>query len=237
MNFLCRNLIKLVIKMKLACLILLLSLSGVQARVWSQANILKLSVNDKSMVEAIDLLQKKTQLKFVFNHEELSRYRVSAQIHGKTLEEALDILFNDKPLKYEITGEHVVIFKTATTQQQTPKMIDITGVVVDENGGALPGVTVMLKGTSLGTATDVNGNFKLKIPESADPGSLLCTFVGMKDKEIKLIKGQTNYKVTLEEQTQALEDVVVTGYSNVKKSAKPDRKWWSTERNYAKSGR
>ena len=218
MNFLCRNLIKLVVKMKSACLILLLGLSGVQAHAWSQTSMLELSLNDKSIVEAIELLQKKTQLKFVFNHEELNNYRVNAKIQGKTLEEALDILFSDKPLKYEITGEHVIISKTTEVQQQQPqKMTEITGVVVDENGGALPGVTVMIKGTSLGTATDINGNFKLNIPETNTPNTLICSFVGMKDKEIQLVKGQTNYKITMEEQAQTLEDVVVTGYFQRKK--------------------
>ena len=218
MNFLCRNLIKLMIKMKLACLVLLLSLSGVQAHIWSQTSMLELSVNGKSMVEAIEMLQKKTQLKFVFNHEELNNYRVNAKIQGKTLEEALDILFSDKPLKYEITGEHVIISKTTEKQQQqTPKMIEITGTVVDENGSALPGVTIMIKGTSLGTATDVNGSFKLQVPESNTPNNLLCSFIGMKTQEIKLVNGKTNYKIVMEDEAQKLEDVVVTGYFQRKK--------------------
>ncbi len=218
MNLLCRNLIKLMIKMKLACLVLLLSLSGVQAHVWSQTSMLELSVNGKSMVEAIEMLQKKTQLKFVFNHEELNNYRVNAKIQGKTLEEALDILFSDKPLKYEITGEHVIISKTTEKQQQqTPKMIEITGTVVDENGSALPGVTIMIKGTSLGTATDVNGSFKLQVPESNTPNNLLCSFIGMKTQEIKLVNGKTNYKIVMEDEAQKLEDVVVTGYFQRKK--------------------
>ena len=218
MNLLCRNLIKLMIKMKLACLVLLLSLSGVQAHVWSQTSMLELSVNGKSMVEAIEMLQKKTQLKFVFNHEELNNYRVNAKIQGKTLEEALDILFSDKPLKYEITGEHVIISKTTEKQQQQiPKMIEITGTVVDENGSALPGVTIMIKGTSLGTATDVNGSFKLQVPESNTPNNLLCSFIGMKTQEIKLVNGKTNYKIVMEDEAQKLEDVVVTGYFQRKK--------------------
>lgn len=217
MNLLCRNLIKLMIKMKLACLVLLLSLSGVQAHIWSQTSMLELSVNGKSMVEAIEMLQKKTQLKFVFNHEELNNYRVNAQIQRKTLEEALDILFSDKPLKYEITGEHVIISKTTEQQQQTPKMIEITGTVVDENGSALPGVTIMIKGTSLGTATDVNGSFKLQVPESNTPNNLLCSFIGMKTQEIKLVNGKTNYKIVMEDEAQKLEDVVVTGYFQRKK--------------------
>lgn len=204
--------------MKLACLVLLLSLSGVQAHVWSQTSMLELSVNGKSMVEAIEMLQKKTQLKFVFNHEELNNYRVNAQIQRKTLEEALDILFSDKPLKYEITGEHVIISKTTEQQQQqTPKMIEITGTVVDENGSALPGVTIMIKGTSLGTATDVNGSFKLQVPESNTPNNLLCSFIGMKTQEIKLVNGKTNYKIVMEDEAQKLEDVVVTGYFQRKK--------------------
>ena len=105
-----------------------------------------------------------------FPQKESNNYRVNAKIQGKTLEEALDILFSDKPLKYEITGEHVIISKTTEKQQQQPqRMTEITGVVVDENGGALPGVTVMIKGTSLGTATDIDGNFKLNIPETNTP--------------------------------------------------------------------
>ncbi|MEQ2452353.1 SusC/RagA family TonB-linked outer membrane protein, partial [Odoribacter splanchnicus] len=165
-----------------------------------------------------EMLQKKTQLKFVFNHEELNNYRVNAQIQRKTLEEALDILFSDKPLKYEITGEHVIISKTTEKQQQqTPKMIEITGTVVDENGSALPGVTIMIKGTSLGTATDVNGSFKLQVPESNTPNNLLCSFIGMKTQEIKLVNGKTNYKIVMEDEAQKLEDVVVTGYFQRKK--------------------
>lgn len=217
MNFLCRNLIKLMIKMKLACLILLLSLSVVQAKVWSQTNLLELRVSDKSMVEAIGLLQKKTKLKFVFNHEELSVYRVNTQIEGKTLEEALNILFTDKPLQYEITSEHVIISKAPVQQQQVKEMQTVTGNVVDENGSPLPGVTVLLKGTSLGTATDANGKFTLQVPAGDATNTLVCSFIGMKNKEVQLVKGQSNYKIIIEEETQKLEDVVVTGYFQKKK--------------------
>ncbi|MFR1603082.1 MAG: SusC/RagA family TonB-linked outer membrane protein, partial [Odoribacter splanchnicus] len=117
-----------------------------------------------------------------------------------------------------ITGEHVIISKTTEKQQQqTPKMIEITGTVVDENGSALPGVTIMIKGTSLGTATDVNGSFKLQVPESNTPNNLLCSFIGMKTQEIKLVNGKTNYKIVMEDEAQKLEDVVVTGYFQRKK--------------------
>lgn len=218
MNFLCRNLVKLMIKMKLACLVIILSLSSLQAKVWSQQERLNLKFDDMNIVQVFELLQKKTNLKFVFNHENVQQYRVDAKIQGKTLEETLDLLFADKPLKYEITEEHVIISNASKMQQQqAPRMTEITGIVIDENGVALPGVTVMLKGTQLGTATDAMGNFKLNFPESGQQHSLICSFIGMKNKEIKLVHGQTNYKITLEEESQTLKDVVVTGYFQRKK--------------------
>lgn len=206
-------------KMKLACLIMILSLSSLQAKVWSQQERLNLKFNDMNIVQVFEVLQQKTNLKFVFNHENVQQYRVNADIRNKTLEEILDQVFADKPLKYEITAEHVIISKTSTPANvpQTTEAIEITGIVVDENGSALPGVTIMIKGTTLGTATDIEGKFTLKLPETESTQTLHCSFVGMKSKEIKLVKGQTNYKITLEEEAQALDDVVVTGYFQRKK--------------------
>lgn len=217
MNFLCRNLIKLMIKMKLVCLVIILSLSSLQAKVWSQQERLNLKFNDVNIVQVFEILQKKTNLKFVFNHENVEQYRVDANIQGKTLEEILDIVFSDKPLKYEITQEHVIISNAPVIQNQVREMIKITGTVVDENGQALPGVTIMVKSTSIGAATDVDGKFTLQIPETSSPSQLVFSFIGMKTKEVTLVKGKTSYKVILEDEAQKLEDVVVTGYFQRKK--------------------
>lgn len=217
MNFLCRNLVKLMIKMKLACLVIILSLSSLQAKVWSQQERLNLKFDDMNIVQVFELLQKKTNLKFVFNHENVQQYRVDAKIQGKTLEETLDLLFADKPLKYVITEEHVIISKAPLVQNQVREAIKITGTVVDENGQSLPGVTVMVKSTSIGTATDMEGKFTIQIPEINGTNQLVFSFIGMKPQEITLVKGKTNYKVVMEDEAQKLEDVVVTGYFQRKK--------------------
>lgn len=219
MNYLCRTLIKSSKKMRLFCLVMLLGISGLQAKVWSQTELLELKASNVTMVEAVKALQEKTQLKFVFNVEELQKYKVNVQIEDKTLEEALDLLFEGKPLRYEITPEHVIISQ-ATPQPaapQAPEEIEVKGVVVDINGAALPGVTVMLKGTTLGTATDIEGHFTLKYPDTGTPQALIFSFIGMKAQEVAVVKGQTEYKVTLEEEAQKLADVVVTGYFQKKK--------------------
>lgn len=217
MNFLCRNLIKLTIKTKLACLIMILSLSSLQAKVWSQQERLNLKFNDMNIVQVLEVLQKKTNLKFVFNHENVQHYRVNAEIKGKTLEEILNLVFSDKPLKYEITEEHVIISNAPVVQAQNRSMLQITGTVVDEKGEAIPGVTILVKGTSIGSATDTEGKFNLQLPETAPLPQLIFSFIGMKTKEIELVKGKTNYKIVMEDEAQKLEDVVVTGYFQRKK--------------------
>ena len=107
-----------------------------------------------NIVQVLEVLQKKTNLKFVFNHENVQHYRVNAEIKGKTLEEILNLVFSDKPLKYEITEEHVIISNAPVVQAQNRSMLQITGTVVDEKGEAIPGVTILVKGTSIGSATD-----------------------------------------------------------------------------------
>lgn len=203
--------------MKLACLVMILSLSSLQAKVWSQQERLDLKFNDMSIVQVFEVLQKKTNLKFVFNHENVEQYRVNAHIQGKTLEEILDLVFSGKPLKYEITQEHVIISNVPVVQSQAPAMLKITGTVVDEKGQSLPGVTVMVKGTTIGTATDADGKFNVQLPETSTPQQLVFSFIGMKGREIQLVKGKTNYKVVMEDEAQKLEDVVVTGYFQRKK--------------------
>ncbi|GEO03737.1 SusC/RagA family TonB-linked outer membrane protein [Adhaeribacter aerolatus] len=93
--------------------------------------------------------------------------------------------------------------------------ITVTGKATDTRGDGLPGVTVVLKGTSNGTTTDPNGSFKLNIPEAS--GTLVFSFIGYASQEVSL-GGRTTLNVTLKEDARALEEVVVVGYGTMKKS-------------------
>lgn len=99
------------------------------------------------------------------------------------------------------------------------KLIKLEGVVVDSKGGVLPGVTVVVKGTTIGVATDIDGKFSLEITET--PGiSLEFSFVGMNSKEIpvKIENGKVQpLRVVLEEAETELDEVVVTGMFSRKK--------------------
>lgn len=93
----------------------------------------------------------------------------------------------------------------------------VKGSVHDENNQPLPGVTVVLKGTTLGTATNVEGKYNLTLPGNIPNPILVFSFVGMKTKEITC-QGKTTLNVKLEEEVKSIDEVVVTGYFNKAKS-------------------
>ncbi|HZH70933.1 MAG TPA: TonB-dependent receptor [Mariniphaga sp.] len=91
----------------------------------------------------------------------------------------------------------------------------ISGTVVDQSGLPLPGVSVVVKGTTTGTVTDGNGIFSLSVPANAE--ALQVSFVGMRAQEVPLA-GRTTFDITLEEETIGIEEVVAIGYGTVRKS-------------------
>ncbi|WP_439882560.1 SusC/RagA family TonB-linked outer membrane protein [Pontibacter sp. MBLB2868] len=114
--------------------------------------------------------------------------------------------------------ENLVVLKT-TSEFSAPlarrQAVTLTGKVVNENGEGLPGVTVVLKGTSTGTSTDVNGNFSLSVPRAG--GSLVFSFIGYTTQEVA-IGSRTSFNVSLLPDAKALQEVVVVGYGTQKKS-------------------
>ncbi len=90
----------------------------------------------------------------------------------------------------------------------------ISGNVKDANGQAIPGVNVIVKGTTQGTITDFNGNFRFDVPAGAQ--TLIFSFVGMKNLEVD-IENQTTFNVVMEEETVGIEELVVVGYGTQKK--------------------
>ena len=100
--------------------------------------------------------------------------------------------------------------RTTITQQTQPKMIKVTGTVSDKNGEPLPGVAVVVKGTTKGTATDLEGKYMVEVPAAARKVVLVYSFIGMKNQEVEL-KGRKVLNVVMEEESKMIDEVVVTG--------------------------
>ncbi len=103
----------------------------------------------------------------------------------------------------------------STPAQQQGKVI--TGTITTSEGEKLPGVNVVIKGTTIGTVTDIDGNFSLAVPEENLSGELQVSYVGYLTETLD-IGGQTEFNVTLIPDLQQLEEIVVIGYGVQKKS-------------------
>ena len=107
----------------------------------------------------------------------------------------------------------MVRFEGEKTVRQAEKEMEIRGVVKDKNGEPLPGVTVLVGGTTLGTATDAKGEFLLKVPER-ESVALHFSFVGMKTRELVFKKGQKPLTVVMEEDSESIEEIVCLLYTS-----------------------
>ncbi|AFL85803.1 TonB-linked outer membrane protein, SusC/RagA family [Belliella baltica DSM 15883] len=94
--------------------------------------------------------------------------------------------------------------------------LTLRGKVIDEEGVGIPGATVLLKGSSIGVATDIDGNYSLTVPDGNESGTIVFSFIGYTTKEIP-IQNRTEINITLEMDTKSMEEVVVIGYGTQQK--------------------
>lgn len=177
----------------------------------SQEKKITAKYSDKTILEVLEDLKVKTGYTFVHKQNDISNdVKITETFRNATLDEVLKKVLTVHGYDYSIEGKVIVIKKKERSQQSlTQEMIMIRGSVVDEKGKSIPGVTILLKGTSLGGATDADGNFKIDIPKSQHT-VLLFSFIGMKSQEV-VYKGESFLKIVLEEDVAEIDEVVVTG--------------------------
>ena len=199
---------KILFVMKLKLILILISSFQLTAAVHSQNSKLTLKMENVSLEQVIWEIQKQTDFVFMYGMQDIAKVsNLTIDVSDKTVKEILDQCLHDTGLVYEISGNAVIIRRTDDDKKE---ILVIKGVVKDSRGGALPGVTVVLKGTTTGVATGISGDFMITIPKR-DSVTLLFSFVGMKTKEVKW-RGQTELTVVLEEDMNEMEEVVITGY-------------------------
>lgn len=200
--------------MKLTVMFLLVTFLSVSASSLAQKTTIR--VNNMSLKQVFKEIRQKMGYTFVFNEQIVSKEgKVSLNITSDDIREILDKCLENTSLDYYIQGDAIVILaREKRVQQETEKeATKITGHVVDKQGHPLPGVTVLVKGTSVGVVTDINGDYSIVLPEIKEP-ILVFSFIGMKSQEIKVTE-KHKIDVVMEEDETELEEVVVTGYQTV----------------------
>jgi TonB-linked SusC/RagA family outer membrane protein len=193
----------------------------------AQLQKITLSKNNIEVKEVFASIQKQTHFKFLYTDEMLSSTNpVNIHVKQASIETVLQKCFIDVPLTYTIDDSTIVVKRTLkvhgpnnevganTSGKQKVAAITVTGKVSDIKGQPLPGVSLKLKGTSIGATTNADGNFSISVPDGN--GTLVFSYVGFVTQEIAL-NGRTRLDVKLAEDSKTLNDVVVIGYGTQKR--------------------
>ncbi|MCD7977284.1 MAG: TonB-dependent receptor [Tannerellaceae bacterium] len=198
--------------MKFISVFILFSIIQVTASTYAQQYRVSVSVKNGSLYDIVSQIEEQSEFMFFYKSEEIdSNRKVNLQAHQKLVPEILDQIAKEQNISYRIVDKHIILTPHNGVPQQTRK---ISGVVIDNYGDPVIGANVVVKGTTQGTITDMDGNFSLEVPANA---VLIISYIGYSDKEIP-VGNQSIIQVGLSENTMDLDEVVVVGYGTIKKS-------------------
>ena len=172
-------------------------------------NRVTIDMKNASLSEVFNEIKRQTNLSFMFSNDDLKNVpRKDVQIKNVTVDEAMKKCLEGTGLEYELTN-NVVVIRKAAAKIEKAQQVTLTGTVRDKDGQTLPGVSVVIKGTSLGGATDIDGKYRFTVPLAKDM-VLVFSFVGMETKEV-VYNGESTLDVTLDPDVTEMAEVVVTG--------------------------
>ena len=196
--------------------------TNVQASAYSESVKFDLNMKKVSLKEVFQTITDQSEFKFIYSNDVVNdNQKVSVTSKDARVEEILDEILPAHNLEYKVIDRQVIVFpaeektKTKSVTPADARQKSVSGKVVDENGAPLPGVTVVVKGTTVGVVTDIDGNYNLTVPDNANV--LSFSFVGMRTQEIT-IGNQTTINITLEAETIGLDEVIAVGYATQKKA-------------------
>ncbi len=202
--------------MRLNAVFLLLSLTQAWAVTsYSQQTKLTLKMNNSKVIEVLDEIENNSEFYFLFNQKMVDvERRVDIDARDKTVEKILGEIFDGTNVNYLIKDRQIVL-TTFNEKKPAGQQKAVTGTVTGEDGLGIPGVSVLEKGTTNGTVTNIDGKYSIVVQDGA---VLQFSFVGMKTVD-KPTQGQSVIDVLMETSTEGIDEVVVTALG-IKKEAK-----------------
>lgn len=199
--------------MSLTLILTLSSLSGYGAK--AVRDTISLNLQEVKLERFVEVMKQKTGLNFLYNSLLFKDAKpISVTANGENWESVLRRVLEKEGFTYDVKDEIVVIKRKVENDHN--KFVIVKGKVIDSKKEPLPGVTVLLKGMTIGTVTDSKGNFSIRVPQGVD--SLIVSFIGMQTEYLKLEKDKLEYTVVMKEDVTQLGEVVVTGYQEFDRS-------------------
>lgn len=206
----------------LLVMVMLASLPGSAAAMAEQRNVesknLSLDVRNERLGIVMEQIEKLSGYVFIYSNDEIdASTKVTLQVKNEKLETTLQKLFSPLSIAFKVMKNKIILTVEKTAQAQTIRSAAylVSGIVKDERDEALPGVTVIVKGTSAGTSTDADGRYTISIEDTSDV-VLSFSFIGYKTIDVP-VNGRTTIDVSMEPSIESLTEVVVVGYATQKK--------------------
>lgn len=173
----------------------------------------KLDLHDESLKTVIKQIEKQTKLRFAYKASLPLNDKINI-VTEKSVQELLDQLFAGKGIAYNQMANSIILYAQPEAALKQVAAIKISGTVTDETGKALPGATVQVKGTTIGTQTDINGKYNLTAPDNNPV--LVFSFIGYDNQEVPT-NGRTTIDLQMKPTNNSLNEVVVVGYGTQKR--------------------
>ena len=204
--------------MRIAQIFILIGfLQTIAFNAYSQGITLTLNFSDTELFHIFEQIENETGFYFLYDENLVDdKQKTSINIKNQELNEVLSELFTSTDIRFTIIDKKILLSPIDNTDGQPyPESgKTITGTITDENGQKLPGASVSIKGTAIGTISDINGNFS--ITNSPENAVLVFTFLGKETQEIAF-SNQSSLTISLPESTFGLEEVVTVGYGTQSK--------------------
>jgi len=225
-----RDIQKFLLIMNLTTLLTLLLTLTVSAGTYSQNTKLNLSLEDATIEQVLLKIENNSRFIFIYESGTIDK-SVKRTIAAKdqTIDAILSLLLEGTDVNYRIDDRQVSLYKKGNPLStihlsgdeladvptlQQPKKTGISGTIKDTKGNSLPGASIVVKGTTIGTITDAEGQFRLPVPNDAT--ALVFSFIGMKTQEVA-VDGRTEFNVILEEDVLGVDEVTVVAFGKQKK--------------------
>ncbi|RIH63119.1 SusC/RagA family TonB-linked outer membrane protein [Mariniphaga sediminis] len=207
---------KLLKRMKIVTLLILVTITQAFALdSYAQNKRLSLRFTNERIINILDEIEEQSEFYFMFDASKIDvNQRKSIDCENQTITNILDQLFENTRITYRVSDRQIGLISTNFANADQSQAV--SGKVSDSSGSPLPGVTVVIKGTTQGTVTNGDGEYSLSnIPDNAE---LVFSFVGMKTQEIT-VAGKANINVVMAEEAIGLDEVVAVGYGTQTKAS------------------
>lgn len=205
------GLLKIKLIMRFSAFLLLTSVLNVSAIGFSQVEKVTVKLTNASMKEFFRVLEGQTHYKFLYRDDMLENVYITVSQEDKSMKDVLAQTLEKNDFGYKILANNLIVVAPKESLMQ----IVVSGRVTDAaTGEPLPGVNIVIKGSGIGTITDLNGSFSLQVNEKDD--ILVFSFVGYRTMEVPL-EGRTSLNVQLQPEVLNLDEVVVVGFGTQQK--------------------